>query len=259
MERATIDGLDVRVHWGGDGPPLLYVHSGLGEAGRTPFVARAEERYSVLAPELPGFGGSQVPEWHGVEDAVFFLRCVLDHYDWPETHVAGSSLGGWLSAELAVWYPRRVRSLVLFDPVGIRVEGTALTDIFMSSRDTMLSSVFAELPDPFEPAFGEAVEASEGNVILHFYKAFEATARIGWNPYFHDPRLAARLGRCDVPATVVWAEGDGVVPRPYAEAYAAAFPNGRLVTMPGAGHVPAVEAPDGAADVLVGALAAVTA
>lgn len=259
MERATVDGLDVRVHRSGAGPPLLYLHSGLGEAGRTPFVESLEDRFSLLAPELPGFGGSEAPAWHRVEDAVFFLRCLLDHYDWPPSHVAGSSLGAWLSAELAVWYPRRVRSLVLFDPVGIKVEGAPLTDIFMASRETMLSAIFVSVPDPLEPAFGEAIEASEGNVILHFYKALEATARIGWNPYFHDPPLFDRLTRCTAPATVVWSEGDGVVPRPYADAYAAAFPDGRLVTIEGSGHVPVVEVPQRAADALTDALEAVLA
>lgn len=259
MEQATIDGLEVRVHRGGRGPELLYLHSGLGEVGRTPFLERVAERFSVLAPELPGFGGSQVPRWHRVEDAVFFLRCLLDHYAWPLTHVVGSSVGGWLGAELAVWFPDRVRSLALFDPVGIRVDGAPLTDTFLASREKMMSDMFVQVPHDYEAALGEALEASDGNVILHSYKALEAAARIGWNPLFCDPHLLGRLGRCPLPATVVWAEGDGVVPKAYAEAYAAAFPDGHLVTMAECGHVPVVEAPDRAATVLADALDAVPA
>lgn len=259
MERVTIDGLDIRIHRGGSGEPLLYLHSGLGEVGRTPFVVVLEERYEVLAPELPGFGGSDPPRWHRVEDAVFFLRRLLDHFAWPPAHAVGSSLGAWLAAELAVWFPERFRSLVLFDPVGINVEGEPIADVFMASRSALVEQMFVNMPDPLDDAFGEAVEASDGNVVLHFYKALEATARIGWNPYFHDPQLRPRLSGCQVPVTVVRGDGDGVITHGYAQAYAASFPSGRLATIDGVGHVPVVEAPRPAAAAVFEALSAVAA
>lgn len=255
MRSATIDGLDVRVHRGGSGPPLLYLHSMLGEAGRTTFLEDLEADFEVLAPELPGFGRSEAPRWHRVEDAVFFLRSLLDHHDWPPTAVVGSSIGGWLAAELAVWFPRRVRSLVLFDPVGIRVDGEPITDIFMESRRTLLDLLFAEPPDPLEDALGEAVEASEGNLVLHLYTALEATARIGWNPYFVDPQLADRLGHTPVPATVVRGSGDRVITEAYVERYAAMLPEGAPVALGGVGHLPVVEAPGRAAEVVAETLA----
>lgn len=259
MQGAQVDGLDIRIHRGGRGEPLLYLHSGLGEAGRTPFVAELEQTFDVLAPELPGFGGSDAPAWRGVEDAVFFLRRFLDEQEWPPTHVAGSSLGGWLAAELAVWFPDRVKSLVLFAPVGIKVEGEPVTDIFMASRNELFTLLFARVPDPLEPAFGEAFEASDGEVLVHFYRALEATARVGWNPLFVDPNLRPRLDGCPVPATVVRGEADGVISPGYAEAYAEAFTHGRAVTMPGVGHVPVVEAPEAAAQIVVDALQTVAA
>lgn len=254
METVDIDGLAVRVHRGGAGPPLLYLHSLLGEAGRTPFVEKLETHFEVLAPELPGFGGSGAPRWHRVEDAVFFLRSLLDRHDWPPTAAVGSSIGGWLAAEMAVWFPRRVRSLVLFDPVGIRVEGEPITDIFIGSRNTLLDLLFEQPPEPFEPAIGEAIEASDGELVLHLYRALEATARIGWNPYFVDPQLADRLTRTSVPATVVRGSGDRVIGRGYAERYAATL-GGALEELDGVGHVPVVEAPDLAAQIVLDTLA----
>lgn len=265
MERATIDGLDVRVFRGGEGPPLLYLHSGLGEAGRTRMVDRVGQRFSVLAPEIPGFGASEAPSWHRVEDAVFFLRCLLDHYDWPPTHAAGASLGGWLAAEMAVWFPQRIRSLVLFDPVGIRVEGAPLTDIFIGGRETMIASMFVTAPDDYAAMLGDALGGAIGgdgdasDAMVHSYSAMEATARIAWNPQFCDPRLRDRLSRCTTPATVVWGDGDAVVPRAYAEAYAAAFPSAEFVVLDGVGHLPVLEAPERAAQVVVDALAGVRA
>lgn len=250
MQTVSVEGLEVRVYRGGAGEPLLYLHSGFGEVGRTAFVARVEERFEVLAPELPGFGGSTPAAWHGPEDAVYFLRCLLDTCAWPPSHVAGSSLGAWLAAELAVWFPERVRSLALFDPVGIKVEGEPVADIFMASRNRLVEMVFAEVPEDIEAALGDALAASEGNVLLHFYKAMEGTARIGWNPYLHDPKLRERLGNFSGPATVVWGAADGITTRAYAEAFATALGGARLVVLPGVGHLPVVEAPAEAARVL---------
>jgi len=267
VERATIDGLDVRVYRGGEGPPLLYLHSGLGEAGRTRMVERVEQRFSVLAPEIPGFGTSEAPSWHRVEDAVFFLRCLLDHYEWPPTHAVGASLGGWLAAEMAIWFPQRIRSLVLFDPVGIRVEGAPLTDVFLGSREATVASMFVTAPDDYAAMLGDAIhgdgdgdgDREAADAMIHSLRAMEATARIAWNPQFCDPRLLDRLSRCAAPATVVWGAGDAVVPQAYAEAYAAAFASAELIVLDGVGHLPVLEAPERAAQIVIDALAGVPA
>jgi pimeloyl-ACP methyl ester carboxylesterase len=256
MERVRADGLEVRVYRGGDGPPLLYLHSGLGEAGRTPFAAALEHHFSVVAPELPGFGASDTPAWHRVEDAVFFLRSLLDGLGWTTGVVAGSSLGGWLAAELAVWYPERVRALALLDPVGIVVEREPVTDIFMSSRERMIQALFSQVPDDLAAALGEGVEGSGGDLALHVYRSMEATARIGWNPYLHDPLLRDRLTRVAPGGVVVRGEADGVTSSGYAEAFAAAV-GGSMVTLPGVGHLPAIEAPAATAAALEHALAGV--
>jgi pimeloyl-ACP methyl ester carboxylesterase len=247
MDTVAVDGLSVRVHRGGAGPPVLYLHSGFGEAGRSPIVAALEERAAVLAPELPGFGASDPPvRWHRIEDAVFFLRRLLDECGWTAGVVAGSSLGAWLAAELAVWFPERVAGLVLFDPVGIRVEGEPVFDIFAHRQREVMARAFASAPD-LTAVLGEAVAASDGSILFHFFKAMEATARIAWNPYFCDPHLEGRLGAIAVPVTVVWGERDGITSRPYAEAFAAAIPQARFEVFTDAAHLAALDQPQRAA------------
>jgi pimeloyl-ACP methyl ester carboxylesterase len=71
----------------------------------------------------------------------------------------------------------------------------------------------------------------------------EAGARIGWNPYMHDPKLAGRLHRVRAPTLVVWGERDGLIPQAQGERYIELIAGARLEVMPGCGHLPVFEQP----------------
>ena len=62
-------------------------------------------------------------------------------------------------------------------------------------------------------------------LVLPMWKALGATARIGWDPYLHDPKLRGRLGRVTAPTLVVAGAQDGLVPLAHAETYAAELPD----------------------------------
>jgi pimeloyl-ACP methyl ester carboxylesterase len=73
--------------------------------------------------------------------------------------------------------------------------------------------------------------------------AMAATAKIGWDPYLHDPRLAKRLQRATMPALVVRSDDDRLVGAAHADAFVSLLPNARLVEIPDAGHLLALEQP----------------
>ena len=62
-------------------------------------------------------------------------------------------------------------------------------------------------------------------------QAQAATAKVGWNPYLHDPKLPARLRRVTAPTLIVHARQDGIVPRAHAEAYASAIPDATVADL----------------------------
>jgi pimeloyl-ACP methyl ester carboxylesterase len=75
-------------------------------------------------------------------------------------------------------------------------------------------------------------------------QAQAATAKVGWNPYLHDPKLQGRLGRITAPTLIVHARRDGIVPRAHAETYASAIPHAALTDLDGAAHLAPLERPD---------------
>jgi pimeloyl-ACP methyl ester carboxylesterase len=246
MDSVTVDGRRLRVHRAGVGTRLVYLHSELGEVGPIELHARlADAGFEVVAPELPGFGASEaVLEWHRIEDVVFDLRRILQVLGVDRALVVGSSLGGWLAAELAVWFPELVEGLVLLGPLGLRIEGALVFELFGSPRRVLVARMFprgVDLATLLAPGLdGEGTEA----LLVHLFHAMEATARIGWNPYLHDPKLAGRLGLVRAPTVVAWGSDDGFLPRAHAEAYAERIPKARLEILEGAGHLPALECPE---------------
>ncbi|MEV0247814.1 alpha/beta fold hydrolase [Nocardia sp. NPDC050712] len=124
----TADGLKLRYHEAGSGPPLVLLHgSGPGVSGWANFggnLATLAEHFRCLILDQPGFGASGRPEVYErnylriAADAVIGL---LDQLDLPSAHLLGNSMGGAVATLVALEHPRRVDRLVLMAPGGVGV------------------------------------------------------------------------------------------------------------------------------------------
>jgi len=151
----------------------------------------------------------------------------------------GTSLGGWVAAEMAVRSTARLASLTLIGAVGITADGEPIHDIFRMPDDENLRRFYA---DP-----GRAVRrlADLAKVDMNLVAKNRATVtRLAYRPRFHNPALAKWLHRIDVPTLLVWGAEDGLVPPKFGEAYRALIPGSRLVVLPEAGHAPFDEQKD---------------
>ena len=79
---------------------------------------------------------------------------------------------------------------------------------------------------------------------LNAFAWLGATARLGWDPYLHNPKLRGRLRRITAPTLIVAGAEDGLVPLAYAETFAAEIPGARLEVIEGAAHWLPFEKPD---------------
>src|SRR3954462_15351307 len=110
----TVRGMRVRVLRGGSGPPLIFLHGASGHVGWLPFLERLSQRFDVIAPEHPGFGASDDPSWlDQPADLAYFYLDLIDALKLERVHLIGTSLGGWVAAELAVRNTSRLATLTL--------------------------------------------------------------------------------------------------------------------------------------------------
>jgi len=243
MTARVINGIRVESIERGSGRPILFLHPGIGISSTAPVLDRLAERTRLIAPSHPGFGGSeQPPSFTSIDDLAYFYLDLMDELGLDRTIVAGVSLGGWIAAEMAVKSCARISHLVLANPVGIKVGGRETRDI--ADIFAMTEEQFAETAY-FDPGAGKhdykAMPEAEVRAVA---RNREATARYGWSPYMHDPKLKQRLHRIRVPTLVLWGTADRILAQPYGQAYCAAIPGARFEPIARAGHFPHLESPD---------------
>ncbi len=75
-------------------------------------------------------------------------QALLDQLDLTDVTVIGNSIGGWITAEIALLKSPRVSGIVLIDAVGIEVPGHPVADFFSLTMDQVFTLSFHN-PDPF--------------------------------------------------------------------------------------------------------------
>ncbi|HEX2039027.1 MAG TPA: alpha/beta hydrolase [Acidimicrobiales bacterium] len=240
----------------GSGPPLVYLHSAVGEGEGFVLLDRLAQHVDVVAPMFPGYGESEgIERIDDMEDVAFHLLDVWDRLGLDAPAVVGNSLGGWMALELAVRHPERVSALVLVNPVGLHIEGAPIKDVFGRSPAELAGDFFADPEHPMAQTMRMLSELRSSDVpfdvVRPLYQTMSATARLAWDPYLHNPKLAKRLHRVNAPTLIVRGAQDTLVPRAHAEAYASAIAGARLVEVERAAHLLAVERPDELARLVV--------
>src|SRR5215831_8019377 len=86
----------------GTGPPVLVLHGGGGPDTVRPIASHLAAGHRVLIPTLPGWNGASRPA--SMTSIGNYAQAFLDHLarlGVADVVAIGSSLGGWIAAEMA--------------------------------------------------------------------------------------------------------------------------------------------------------------
>ena len=212
----------------------MFLHGTGGHTGWMAFLDELSQRFAVYAPEHPGFGQSNDPPWlDNVGDLAYFYLDFLKTLGLERVHLMGTSLGGWIAAELAVRDTARLASLTLICAVGITAGGDTIPDIFRMPVEENLRRFYADQ----ERAARRVGDMAKVDMRLVAKNQVTVT-RLAYRPRFCNPDLHKWLHRIDVPTLLIWGKEDGLVPPQFGEAYRALIPGSKLVVLPAAGHAP---------------------
>jgi pimeloyl-ACP methyl ester carboxylesterase len=208
------------------------------------------DTYRVITPDLPGFGGTPMvqgsPSLDAVADAV---ALTLDSLGLDRVVLGGLSLGGYVTMAFLRRYPQRVRAVVLAD-----TKATADTEAAAANRERIATAVVAErsqrvvLTDVLPGLVGKRTKRRRGEVLSRITDIVREAApeSVAWM----QRAMAARpdsldvLAGLDVPALVLVGDEDEVTPSSQADLMVGSLASVELVTVPSAGHLSAMEAPD---------------
>jgi len=259
----AVDGGDV---WaddsGGDGPPLVLLHPGVGDSRIwEPVLAPLAAKYRVIRYDDRGFGQSAPP-------AVTYsllgdLIAVLGHFGVERAAFVGCSQGGGTSLGLALEQPERVSALVLLCP---GIPGFPMTD--EEEAAFLPPGRLAEL----ETMAVRAVAA--GDVEAYTDLTLQGWAAAGTTPAVREQARSAaraaiaagdlepeklpvydRLGEIAVPTALMIGDADYPPIVEIDTASAAKIPGCEFVLVPGMDHFPPLREPDLVLDLIARTLA----
>lgn len=246
---ATYGDLTLTFDEAGSGRPVLILHGGGGPATVAGLARHLSAAAHTLTPVLPGWDGTPPAAPHTtVADLAAGCLRHLRERGLRDVLVVGSSLGGWIGAEMALQdgggpmtgqMTGLVTGLVLIDAVGVYVAAEPIADVFMLDARGLAEHSWHR-PERFlaDPADLPPAELARRQANMAAMRA------LAGDPYMHDPALLGRLGGVRVPTALLWGESDRVVTPAYGAAYAKAIGGARFELIPEAGHLPQIEQPD---------------
>ena len=245
MQLKTVSTHHVPVRYleGGEGQPLVFLHGAGGVNETDPLLAALSRRFHVYAPLIPGYGDSEeAPEIRDMLDFTLHTQDVVAALGLRDPILVGHSMGGMIAAEMAALAPHEVSRLALIAPAGLWDDDHPVADMFSLMPFEMPGYLF------HDPVAGAAILTAGRNVSdPDFLKTYLiANARqmgMAGRILFPIPErgLSQRLYRVSARTVVIWGTSDRLIPPVYGPKFAAAIAGARLVEIPQAGHMVAVE------------------
>ena len=230
----TVAGLTVKHTVTGAGTPLLMLH-GWGASGdfMLPLANRLTPLgYQVYAPDLPGFGGTDLPPsaW-AVRDYVAFVLAYMDALSLDRVLLFGHSNGGRIGLVLGAEHSERVEKMVLADSAGVKTPAPAATQARLKAykwvRQTLtrvgLKGTAERLRDWYNNRYGSTDFKNAGPLRETFVRI------VGED-------LLPVAARVKVPTLLLWGDGDQETPLTQGKLLEQTIPDAGLVVLAGAGH-----------------------
>lgn len=218
-QKRSVDGLDVRYCEEGKGPPVVLLHgASLGSSADVwarNLPALAAHGLRVIAPDLPGFGGTDNPQDHSVGYRRRFVVAFLDALGLERAALVGHSQSGRVVVDIAFSHPQRVSHVVVLgtgsllppltgDSRGEGEEGGASEPTVAETRAILEANLYHR--DLITP---EALEIRHRMSLGKNFQAFLARKTAGGNKADKGGEPPwQRLPRCPVPLLLLYGEQD---------------------------------------------------
>ncbi len=220
---------------------LILVH-GLGTSASTwiHVIPRLDPSWTILAPDLPGFGFSTLPEGKSYFDFDELLRALtifLDRTARQPFVLLGHSLGGWLAAKYAAHHQQNVRRLILVDNAGILHDqtfelGQAFDLRTLGDVRRLLAKIWVRYPWYFKPFYPAILHDLRKRSVSEFVRSVREE-----NFLNADLRLLRRK------LNIVWGRGDRLVTAKSVQMMKTEIPSATVDYIERCGHVPQLENP----------------
>lgn len=226
---------------GGDGPPLVLLHPGVGSSEIwEPVLAPLAARHRVIRYDVRGYGRSPAPTSSYRQD--LDLTVVLDHFGVERAVLIGNSMGGATAIAYTLDHPEQIAALGLLVPGVPGYPEPDPPELAAQVEPLALAGDLEGLADLGMSWWGGAGTPpdSEARRLLRGVLS-------GWfTSYAHEEQLPScyeRLGEMSLPCSLLLGELDQPVVVKRNEVIASRIPGCRLVREARCDHFPTLRVP----------------
>ncbi len=257
----TLHGRPVAYVEAGEGPVLLLIHGMAGTLENWQSVIEPLARhYTVIAPDLPGHGGSAPGGGdYSLGSLAAGLRDLLVTLGHKRATLVGHSLGGGIAMQFSYQFPEATERLVLVSSGGLGPEVSPIlraaalpgADLFIAATAGASRKAGGAIGRGLG-AIGLRPNADVAEVMRGYTSlsdrdrraAFLATLRSVVGTGGQRLQAVDRLYLAEgVPVLILWGARDPIIPVHHGEEAHKAIPGSRLEVFDDVGHLPQLEAP----------------
>ena len=250
MKKVQVDDVTLNVCHEGSGRPLLLVHGfPLDHTMWRHQIAEFSREYQVIAPDLRGFGGSELGkgEYSQARLADDLAGLLLALEVTQPVIFCGLSMGGYVAWQFWDRHADRLEKLILCD-----TRAAADTAEAAQGRREAASNVIAEgsaglVAGMLPKLFADATEGNSPESIRDTQSVMQGTSpetiAAALVAMADRPNMEPRLGEIRVPALLLCGEHDVITPVEEMRRVAAAMPTAEFQSIAEAGHMSPLEQP----------------
>jgi len=252
MPKIKVRDIDIFYSTCGEGEPLILL-AGLGSDHTfwTPIIEPLSKRFQTILIDNRGVGQSDSPdtEYTTLLMAEDIIGC-MDALDLPKAHIMGHSIGGMISQHMAISFPDRVESLVLYSSFAkmsprsllpMKFNGELFTrgiEPALVLRNVVMwihSNELLSSEDSITAAVKAMMESPHPQSPVGFMRQLTACEH-------HDTR--GLLEKIHAPTLIISGEDDIMSTRINADTLTSGIPGSRLIVIPEMGHCSHLERPE---------------
>ncbi len=256
---------EVNIDWDeirqGKRETILYLHGFSDRKESFYYAAKTlSGTYDIIMPELPGFGDSEKhhDRQYGIMDYLLWFEQFLLSLNIEKVHLAGASMGGAISAHLAVRHPEKVKSLTLIDSAGFVLDNynTFYEEVLKDECPFLIKSeqeyeifrqrvFFNQIKLPIfvkEYLIKKMIDNHDWYKKI-LYDTFNEKSLDGSTADKPVIILNDLFSKITIPVNIIWGKEDTLFPYQIAEYAHKAIDGSRLRILENIGHCPQLENP----------------
>jgi pimeloyl-ACP methyl ester carboxylesterase len=224
-----------------------------------PIEVLRKEGFRVVAPDQIGFGRSSKPIMpYNFHDMAANSRKLLQTLGIAQAAIVGHSMGGMLAARFSASYPDMTERTVIYNPIGLtdvryqtpwRTADDAYKATMAQSHDQIYQEFYATIrryfpsPGAWKPEYEKYVRILYAPTLGSEWPRLAMVRAIYRQITYLDP-VVYDWAKIKSKTLVLGGDKDGADFPERAKHIADTIPNGQLVLIPNAGHVPHLEVPE---------------